>query len=145
MVAFAGNFEYHIDEKGRVPLPPKFRRALEDGLVLTRGPDANIVIYPAAEWQKVADRLSSAGSLEPLKMRRLKRAIFATAFPSELDAQGRVSVPQSLREYAAITSEVLVTGVNNYIELWEKSRGNEELTQSVEQEGQIIESLENRP
>ena len=145
MYPFTGEFEYRVDEKGRVPLPPKYRRALEDGIVLTRGADNNIVAYPVTEWEKVAEKLNSAGSLEPLKMRRLKRAIFATAFPLNLDGQGRVTLPQPLREYAGITSELVITGSNNYFELWDKQRWQAELAEALDQQSQIIESMENRP
>jgi len=141
---FSGEFEYRIDEKGRVPVPPKFRHVLEDGLVLTRGPDGCIVLYTPPEWEKVADKLNSAGSLEPLKMRRLKRAIFSTAFPLNLDGQGRITLPQPLREHAGITSEIVVSGVNNYIELWDKQRWQAEIAAGLEQESQIIESMEIR-
>ena len=69
---FTGEFEYRIDEKGRVPLPPRFRRDLEDGLVLSLGQDGCLVAYPSAEWAKIAEKFSSNGSLEPAKMRHLQ-------------------------------------------------------------------------
>ena len=139
---FFGEFEYRIDEKGRVPLPPKFRRALEDGLVLTPGPDACVVAYPLAEWEKIASSLSSNGSLTPSKLRRLKRAIFSTAFNTKMDAQGRIALPAPLRKYAGIESDIVVAGVNNYLELWSRDRWESEKSISQEQTWQIIESME---
>jgi MraZ protein len=141
---FYGESEYKLDEKGRVPLPPKYRHAVENGMVLTRGPDSCIVLYTPGEWEKVAAKLDSAGTLEPLKLRRLKRAVFSTAFPVSMDAQGRITLPQSLREHAAITSDVVISGQNNYAEIWDKSKWKAELNTSVEQQHQIIESLEDR-
>jgi MraZ protein len=141
---FSGEFEYRIDDKGRVPVPPRFRRDLEDGLVLSLGQDGCVVAYPTAEWEKIADRLRSNGSLEPAKMRRLKRAIFATAFPTAMDGQGRIALPAKLREYAGIGSDIMVVGVNNNLELWSTENWKKELSSDLEQAWQIIESMENR-
>ena len=141
---FTGEFEYRIDEKGRVPVPPRFRRQLEDGLVLSFSQDGCINLYPVAEWEKIANKLNSNGPFETSKMRRLKRAIFATAFPAEMDGQGRITVPAKLREYAGIESDMVLVGMNNYMELWNKGKWQSELTTSLEQAWQTVESLENR-
>lgn len=114
---FFGEFEYKLDEKGRLPIPPRFRREFRDGMVLAPGAEKCISAYPLAEWKKLAARLAT-GSLSPSKLRRLNRALFATAFYSSLDGQGRISLPLPLREYAGIEDEVVVAGVNNYLELW---------------------------
>ena len=111
---FLGEFEYKIDEKGRVPFPPKFRRELKDGMVLTVGPEKCIVAYPVTEWKKQSAELTS-GSLTRSKLRRLNRAFFATAFSLSLDGQGRIALPIPLREYADIGEEVIIAGVNNYL------------------------------
>jgi MraZ protein len=138
---FLGEFEYKIDEKGRVPLPPKFRRELREGLVLTQGPEKCIVGYAVAEWGKVASSLTT-GTIAPSKLRRLSRAIFATAFSLYLDGQGRIVLPGPLREYAGIGDEVVITGANTYFELWNKEQWASEKALSQEQAWQIIESLE---
>jgi MraZ protein len=141
---FFGEFEYRIDEKGRVAIPPKFRRELEDGLVLSPGTEACINVYPQAEWEKLASSLTSNGTLTPNKMRQLKRAIFATAFSLNIDGQGRIALPVALRKYAGIESDIVVAGVNNYLEMWSKERWESEKSISQEQAWQIIEGLENR-
>lgn len=141
---FSGEYEYRIDEKGRVPIPPRFRKELADGVVLSLGPDNNTVLYPVAEWDNLSAKLGSVSTLEPSKMRRLKRAIFATAYPTELDRQGRVALPTKLREYAGIESDVIVVGMNNTLELWSKVNWQKELSTDLEQSWQIIESMENR-
>ncbi len=138
---FFGEFEYRIDEKGRVPIPPKFRSALKEGVVLTPGVEQCVNVYPLPEWKKLAATLTT-GVITPSKLRRLNRAIFATAFSIEVDGQGRIALPISLREYAGIRDTVVITGVNNYLELWNKEQWGEEKTISQEQAGQIIESLE---
>ncbi len=138
---FFGEFEYKIDEKGRVPIPPKFRSALREGVILTPGLEKCITIYPLPEWKKVANALTT-GTGGPSKMRRLSRAIFATAFKLDVDRQGRVVLPVPLRQYASIEGDVVIAGVNNYLELWDKELWEAEKSVSQEQAGQIIESIE---
>ena len=140
---FFGEFEYKVDEKGRVPIPPKFRSELRDGLVITPGVEQCITAYPLPEWKKLAATLTN-GSVTPSKLRKLNRAIFATAFSINIDGQGRIALPNPLREYAGIEDEVIITGANNYFELWNKDRWTEEKNISQEQAWQIIESLEQR-
>ena len=138
---FLGEFEYKIDEKGRVPVPPKFRRELKEGVVLTTGPEKCIIAYPQAEWNKLAATLTS-GTIAASKLRRLNRAIFATAFSLIIDNQGRIALPVPLREYAGIDDELVIAGVNTYLELWNKEQWESEKSISQEQAWQIIESLE---
>ena len=138
---FFGEFEYKIDEKGRVPIPPRFRKPLKDGVILTPGVERCITVYPVAEWKKLAESLTSS-SVTRSKLRRLKRAIFATAFNLNMDGQGRIALPTSLRQYAEIIDEVVIAGANNYLELWNKVYWEEEKAVSQEQAWQIIESLE---
>ena len=138
---FFGEFEYKIDEKGRVPIPPKFRDELRQGVILTPGVERCINLYSLTEWDKVSATLTT-GPIENNKMRRLNRAIFATAFPLNIDGQGRIALPIPLRQYAGIEDEVVVAGVNTYLELWNKGQWQSEKTISQEQAWQIIESLE---
>ncbi len=138
---FFGEFEYRIDERGRVPIPPKFRGELRAGVVLAPGVEKCIIAYPLSEWKKLADTLTT-GSVTPSKLRRLNRAIFATAFSLRIDGQGRIALPTSLKQYAEIVDEVIIAGVNNYLELWNKVHWESEKAISQEQAWQIVESLE---
>ena len=139
---FFGEFVYKIDEKGRVPIPPKFRRELkEGGIVLSRGIENCITAYPLTEWRKLAATFTG-GSVNRSKLRRLNRAIFATAFSVPIDRQGRIALPMPLREYAGIDDELVVAGANNYFELWNTEQWEEEKAVSQEESWQIIESLE---
>ncbi len=137
---FYGEYNYRIDEKGRVPIPPRFRRELKDGLVLAPGAEKCINVYTLSEWKKLADKLT--GSLTLSKLRRLNRAIFATAFSVNIDGQGRVALPVPLREYAEIVDDVVIAGANTYLEIWNQVIWEEEKAISQEQSWQIIESLE---
>jgi MraZ protein len=141
---FFGEFEYKIDEKGRVPIPPRFRRQLKAGVMLAPGTERCITVYPVAEWKKLADSLTSS-TVTRSKLRRLKRAIFATAFSLNMDGQGRIALPVSLREYAEIVDEVVIAGANEYLEIWNTVLWEEEKAVSQEQAWQIIESLEKQP
>jgi MraZ protein len=138
---FLGEFEYKIDEKGRIPVPPKFRRELREGVVLFAGPERNIAAYSLSEWKKMSTSLTS-GTITPSKLRRLNRAIYSTAFNLNIDNQGRIALPVPLREYAGIEDEVIIAGVNTYFELWNKEQWESEKAISQEQAWQIIESLE---
>ena len=140
---FYGEFDYKLDDKGRVPVPPKFRNALKDGLVLTSGAEKCITAYTVAEWKKLSASLTG-GSLTRSKMRRLNRALFAMAFVTNVDGQGRIALPVPLRERAQITDEVAIVGLNTNLEIWNKALWEEEKNISQEQAWQIIESLENR-
>ena len=141
VLMFFGEFEYKVDEKGRVPIPPKFRIGLREGVVVTPGVEKCIIAYPLPEWKKLAATLTT-GSITRSKLRKLNRAIFATAFFLNLDGQGRIALPVSLRDYASIEDEVVIAGANNYFELWNKKRWEEEKALSQEQAWQIIESME---
>lgn len=138
---FFGEFEYKLDDKGRLPLPPRFRAHLKDGVVLTPGIEKCITAYPLAEWRKLASTLTG-GSVARSKLRQLNRALFATAFYLNIDGQGRISLPAPLREHAEILDEVVVAGANIYFELWNKVYWEEERAASQQRAWQIIESLE---
>ncbi|UCE98423.1 MAG: division/cell wall cluster transcriptional repressor MraZ [Dehalococcoidia bacterium] len=138
---FFGEYEYKIDEKGRVPLPPRFRAHLKDGVVLIPGIEKCITAYPVAEWKKLAASFTG-GTVTRRKLRQLNRALFATASYLNLDGQGRISLPPLLREYAEIVDEVVTVGTNNYFELWNSIHWEEEKAANQDQVWQIIESLE---
>ena len=139
---FYGEFDYKVDEKGRVPVPPRFRNFLKDGVVLTPGAEKCITAYTLPEWKKLSTALTS-GSLTRSKMRKLSRAIFATAFSTRIDNQGRIAIPAPLKEHAEIVDDVVVAGANTYLEIWNKILWEEEKSTSQQQAWQIIESLEN--
>ncbi len=137
---FFGEFEYKVDDKGRVPLPPRFRAHLKDGVVLIPGVEKCITAYPISEWKKLAASFTG-GTVTRSKLRQLNRALFATGSYLSLDGQGRISLPSSLRENAEIVDEVVVIGANNYLELWNSVHWEEEKAASQQQAWQIIESL----
>jgi len=140
---FLGEFQYRIDDKGRIPIPPRYRKELVDGLVVMPGPEKCLSAYTPEEWSKQAERIT-ASSIAPSKLRRLSRALFGGAFSLSLDGQGRIALPQQLRQYAGIDDEAVVVGANTSLELWNKDLWEAEKLSSQEQVWQIIEGLEER-
>lgn len=142
---FNGEYEYKIDEKGRVPLPPRFRAALKAGLVLTRGFENCIVGYTMAGFDEQAKKLAEA-RLGAAHRRRYKRFVFGNAFTMALDGQGRVALPVKLRQYAGIDSEesVIVIGADNYFEIWNMAALEAENEAVSAEVWDIEERMENR-
>ena len=140
---FLGSYEYRIDVKGRVPLPPKFRETLKQGLVITHGLEKCITVYPLSEWMRIAE---NSTTLPPAhsKERRMNRFIFANAFSAELDSQGRVALPTTLRQYAEIGENVVIAGANNYAEIWSENNWKAESDLMERDAWQISESMEER-
>lgn len=114
---FLGEYTHTIDEKGRLTIPSKFRGDLAAGLVVTRGFDQNLMIFPLSEWQDMAERILSR-PLGDDSVRTFRRRIFAGAVDLSPDRQGRIVLPAYLREFAGIDGEVIVAGMYNYVEVW---------------------------
>jgi len=137
---FFGEYPYKVDEKGRLPLPPKFRREMKDGVILTKGMENCITVYPIAEWKRLSDSLA-AKAVTPTNLRKLNRAIFGSAFSASFDGQGRITLPYSLRDYTKITDTAVVVGANNCVELWSEDEWKVEKISAEEQASQTIESF----
>lgn len=137
---FFGEYQYRVDEKGRLPLPPKFRRDMKAAAVLTRGSEKCVAVYPEAEWKRLADSLAGR-TVTSGNLRRLNRAIFGAAFSVSFDKQGRITLPLPLRKYAGIGDTVVVVGANQYVELWNEKAWKQEKEAAEEQATQIMESL----
>jgi MraZ protein len=136
---FFGEYPYKVDEKGRVPLPPKFRQEMRDGVILAKGMGEQcIAVYPIREWKKLSAKLAEK-TVTPANLRRLNRALFSSAFSASFDRQGRVKLPDTLRAYAAIGDTAIAVGANALVELWSEEGWKTEQTAAGEQASQIIE------
>lgn len=138
-----GEYEYRIDQKGRVAIPAKLRKEFSDGLVLTRGFDKCMLAYPISEWNKISDNFSNLPTTRD-KNRRLIRHTFASAFNVDLDGQGRIALPAPLRQHAQINETVVIAGGNKYLEIWSKELWEKELLLMDEQAWQLAEGMEFR-
>jgi MraZ protein len=116
-----GEFEHTIDDKNRLTLPAKFRQALSGGLVITRGMDGCLYCYPQAQWEGLVE--SRLAGLDPLSKegRMMHRFFFAGASETEPDKQGRVMLPPTLAKNAGIGREVVVAGVRDHLEIWDRA------------------------
>ena len=118
---FLGEHEHTVDDKGRMAIPAKFRAGLAEGLVVTRGFDQNLLVYPMSIWRELAARINALPMSQPAT-RNLRRLLFSGAADLELDKQGRILLPANLREYAGIAADAVVTGMDSFIEIWSKDR-----------------------
>jgi MraZ protein len=116
-----GEYEHTIDDKNRLTLPAKFRQAFSEGLVLSRGIERCLYAYPRSEWAATVQ--SRLGELDLLSKegRVMQRYFFAGAAEAELDKQGRVMVPSSLGSYAGLAKEVVVAGIHDHLEIWDRA------------------------
>ena len=115
---FIGTYEHTIDEKSRLTLPARFRDELGEGVVLARGLDGNVAVYPRETWTMTVEARISA--LDPLsrEARELRRFFFSGAAESKVDRQGRILVPAVLTRHAALERDVVVAGNYDHLELW---------------------------
>ena len=118
---FKGEYYHSIDAKGRLIVPAKFRETLGDTFVITKGLEGCLFGYPNEEWEKIEERFREV-PMNARDARKFSRFFFAGAADCEVDKQGRVLIPAVLREYASIEKEVVLAGVLNRIEIWDKER-----------------------
>jgi MraZ protein len=114
---FLGEFTHAIDDKGRLTIPAKFRGELAAGLVVTRGFDQNLMVFTMSGWEKLAAQIAER-PLTDAGMRAFRRRVFSGAVDLEPDRQGRILLPDYLRDFAGITNEVVIAGLFDYVELW---------------------------
>ncbi len=113
-----GEYLHTIDAKGRLFIPAKFREELGFSFVLTKGLENTLTIYTNSEWDKFAEKISS---LPTKQARTLQRFFVASAQDSTPDAQGRILIPQVLRDYAGLTKNVVIIGMSDHIEIWDEA------------------------
>jgi transcriptional regulator MraZ len=124
-----GAHEHTIDDKNRLTLPAKFRQAFADGIVVTRGLDGCLYAYRRPDWSRLVEsRLATLDPLSP-EGRRLERFFYSGATETELDKQGRVMIPRELIDHAKLGREVVVAGVNDRLEIWDRPAWRKELAE----------------
>jgi len=120
-VVFLGRYAHNLDAKGRLAIPARFREALAEGVILTRGIDRCLALYPLEAWRPLAEKVAAL-SITDADARNFRRLVFAEAADLTLDGQGRILVPPDLRRYAELEREALVVGVDASIEIWSPQR-----------------------
>ena len=115
-----GEYKNSLDEKGRVLIPSRMRSEITGNvLILTRGVDKCLWLFPPEEWKKISENLMESTSVFQSKARLIQRRIIAPAQESDIDRSGRINIPQLLREYAGLQKECVILGIKNYIEIWD--------------------------
>lgn len=139
---FLGKFILQPDEKNRVVIPAKFRRELGEKVILIKGFDECLCVYPEREFDELNTKLEELPEEIP-ENRRLKRIRRAYATEIQLDNQGRISIPKPLREFISLQAPVIITGQGKYLEIWRKERWDEyvkeEETVKVSEEAKVAE------
>ena len=121
---FMGEYSHTIDTKGRLIIPSKFREELGETFVVTKGLDGCLFVFSDEEWKAFEIKLKSL-PLTNKNARQFARFFVAGATPCELDKQGRILLPATLREFAGLEKDVVLTGMLNRIEIWSKEKWTE--------------------
>ncbi|MFA5052595.1 MAG: division/cell wall cluster transcriptional repressor MraZ [Parcubacteria group bacterium] len=137
---FIGEFQHNMDVKGRVAVPAKFRNQLSGGAIVTRGLDKCLFLFPVEEWNKLAEKIISF-PLTAANSRAFSRLMLAGASDCEIDAQGRILIPDYLRKYAGLEKEIVVAGLYNRAEIWDKNSWNAYKTETESRSEEIAEKM----
>lgn len=137
---FMGEYHHNIDEKGRLIMPSKFRYDLGENFIVTRGIDSCLFVYPKETWNKLTSKLNEL-SFTKKDVRSFQRFFLSAATLSEFDKQGRINIPIPLADYASLTKECVVIGVNDRIEIWSKENFDKFLNDNIDNISEIAENL----
>jgi MraZ protein len=117
---FLGTHSLRLDDKGRMFLPAKYREDLAGGVVVTKGQERCLYVFPAGEFARITEGLRTA-PVTAKAVRDYSRVFFASASDEVPDKQGRVTIPQGLRDYAGLQRECVVIGANTRLEIWDNA------------------------
>jgi len=137
---FIGEYKHSIDEKGRLALPAKFRGKLSDGVVITKGLENALVIYTKDEWEKIASDIAKMPYTQG-NARAFSRMTLSGANDCKLDRQGRINIPQNLRDFAHLKANAVVVGVYSRIEVWDTKEWEEYQKRTEGEAEKIAEEL----
>ena len=135
-----GEFQHNLDSKGRVAVPVKFRNKLSAGAIITRGLDKCLFIFSSNEWETLAQKLISL-PLAQANSRAFVRLMLAGAMDVELDKQGRILIPDYLREYAGLKKQIIFAGLYNRIEIWDNENWKQYKSKTEASSDEIAEKL----
>lgn len=125
---FMGEYNHTIDAKSRLIIPSKFREILGDEFVITKGLDGCLFVFDNTEWTAFEEKLQKLPSLTNPDVRKFVRFFMAGATAVEVDKQGRILIPTSLKDFAALEKDVVLIGVGSRMEIWSKERYEETVT-----------------
>lgn len=137
---FIGEYSHSLDIKGRLAVPARFRKRLSQGAVVTRGLDNCLFLYPQKEWLKLAEKLASL-PISQAKSRAFARLMLAGAMDVKIDRQGRILIPDYLRQYAGLQKQTVIAGLYNRLEIWDQEIWNKYKTKTEKDSGEIAEAM----
>lgn len=140
---FTGEYRHTLDSKNRVSIPSKFRTVAGDALFVTRGLDSCLFVFSEKEWEQFAERLSEL-PISNKDARKFARTFLSGASECAVDKNGRILIPQYLKDYAGIEKEVYVNGAGSRIEIWDSAKWEEyslSLTSNIDDIAEGMESL----
>ena len=138
---FMGEYNHTIDAKGRLIVPVKFREILGDNFIVTKGLDGCLFVYPNDEWTRFEEKLKGL-PLTNKNARQFTRIFLAGAAACEVDKQGRILLPQVLREFASLEKDVVLVGVASRIEIWSRERWDESMNTYDGDMDEVAENME---
>ena len=138
---FMGEYNHTIDAKGRLIVPAKFREILGDNFIVTKGLDGCLFVCPNDEWTRFEEKLKSL-PLTNKNARQFTRFFLAGAAACEVDKQGRILLPQVLREFASLEKDVVLVGVASRIEIWSRERWDESMNTYDGDMDEVAENME---
>ncbi len=135
-----GEYHNNLDAKGRIVIPSKFREELGEKIILTRGLDGSLFIYSIQKWEELTEKLKTLSFTEK-EARNFTRFMLSGANTLEFDKQGRIIIPNYLKDYANLTKEVVLVGVLNRVELWSCENWNKFMTDNFDDLSSISSDL----
>jgi len=137
---FIGEYSHSVDEKKRLAVPSKFRAELKNKVVVTRGLDKCLFIYTMKAWEELAGKLGNLPVGEA-GTRSFTRLMLAGAVDVDVDKQGRILIPDYLKNYAGLDKNVVIAGLYNRLEIWDEKKWNEYKTKAEKDSDEIAEQL----
>ncbi len=135
-----GQYTHELDSKKRLTLPAKWRKSLGEKIVVTTGLDTSLFLFSVSEWEKMAEKLSSVG-LGNSESRNFNRFFLSNAFEVDIDTQGRIVVPDTLKTYAKLSGKLVLAGMYKHIEIWDEDAWNACLKESTTSANAVAEEL----
>lgn len=143
-IMFMGQYNVNIDDKNRLIIPAKYRNKVANNLVIARGLDGCLSLYPQEKWDEIAEKLNKLPTSKK-QARAYARALLSSASDVELDSKGRLNVPENLRELASLTKNCLIIGVGDYMEIWDENKWcayNQDIDETFEEIAEGLEDFE---
>lgn len=137
---FIGEYSHSIDPKKRLAVPSKFKNDLKKKVVITRGLDKCLFVYPMKVWEKLASKLGTLPVGES-KTRSFIRLMLAGAIDADIDSQGRILIPDYLKDYAELKKNVTIAGVYDRLEIWDEKKWNAYKSGAEKNTDEIAEQL----